>query len=95
MGPPSVLFKWKADILAASSQSRNLMKRRSSPSACPVPARMAACGSQSKADACKEINNARDKAPEQWTLSFVPGSLRTNPMCSSPSAKVAKKRHQR
>ena len=29
------------------------------------PLGMAACGSQSKADACKEINNARDKALEQ------------------------------
>ena len=39
------------------------------------PLGMAACGSQSKADACKEINNARDKALEQVdALSVFSGS---------------------
>lgn len=39
------------------------------------PLGMAACGSQSKADACKEINNARDKALEQMdALSVFSGS---------------------
>ena len=39
------------------------------------PLGMAACGSQSKADACKEINNARDKALEQVdALSSFSGS---------------------
>ena len=40
-----------------------------------LPLGMAACGSQSKADACKEINNARDKALEQVdALSSFSGS---------------------
>ena len=60
-----------------------------------LPLGMAACGSQSKADACKEINNARDKALEQVTRcprSLVPRTSRTNWMCSSPSTRKLPRR---
>ena len=53
------------------------MKRRLAATALilMLPLGMAACGSQSKADACKEINNARDKALEQVdALSAFSGS---------------------
>ena len=53
------------------------MKRRLAATALilMLPLGMAACGSQSKADACKEINNARDKALEQVdALSVFSGS---------------------
>ncbi len=51
------------------------MKRRLSPSASSFCSRSAACGSQSKADACKKSTTPRDKAlKSKWTLSRSLGS---------------------